>query len=190
MAQHGGARRNAGRKPNIVKHMQSEAALKYLSPAKEKQFWDKFLNSDNPRIAFEAFKLWLDRRYGKAQPREEVVPEVQGAAGGGNPLYASIFAPMRTAEAAAPLMPEDDEIPALAPQAQSQRQNSVAPAAPVGGTVTPSAPSPQPQTPQSAPVAASAGQSNNAALPNAALPQSQRQEQSSPPRPGVRVTIT
>lgn len=65
MATRGGSRRGAGRKPRIMKVIEKGVAIEILSPEFEKKQWLRFLNSDDERIALDAFKYLKDRLEGK-----------------------------------------------------------------------------------------------------------------------------
>lgn len=82
MADKGGKRAGAGRKPSTIKgiarRLPRESAELLLSEIKANQKWVKLANSADERIALDTLKYITDRAYGRAAQ----AVELSGADGG------------------------------------------------------------------------------------------------------------
>lgn len=76
---HGGVRRNSGRKSNAEKLLLAGFQAPWFTPEMQKTKWISFLNSDDEKIRLDATKYITDRLHGKAP--QSVDTTVKGEVG-------------------------------------------------------------------------------------------------------------
>ena len=81
--QHGGFRKNAGRKPStvrgLIKKLPGDTAKLILAELDAESKWKKLVESKDERLQFEVLKYLTDRAFGKPKQKVEHSGEEGGA---------------------------------------------------------------------------------------------------------------